>query len=226
MKTFATLCLTAAIASAWGHKDPVKPEVPAPAPEPIVPEPATMEEIETPEDQGFWDSIHDTNSISRNLWLGIFSGLYGMTGSVDRPTEDCFGEWIPEKMQQLSDFRAHLHESLFDIDMDEAATASYNMVDLIFLNDRYCHFRQTLKDLNSFCNSVEGETPCAFASIMENAQKNAFSIITEVGATANVFKTEKWGEMDAEARGNAVNELAHSFSKMFSELVGFNTAHL
>ena len=227
MKTFATLCLTAAVVSAWGKHDViVEPEVVDETP--FVPETVTIEQInEDVEENSFWKTIRQDNELSRQLWLGIFNGLYGMSGSVDRPTEDCFGEWIPEKMEQLSQFRAHLHESLFDIDMDEAATASYNMVDLVFLNDRYCHFRQTIYDVKNYCDSASADSEdgvCDFGTVMENAQKNAFSIITEVSSAAGVFKQQPWEEMDEQAKGYAVNELSHSMAKLFSDLIGFNAS--
>ena len=61
------------------------------------------------------------------------------------------------------------------LNVDEAKKSAYNIVDLIFLNDEYCHFRKTYWNVHSFCKETES---CDFATMMENMQKNAFGIIT------------------------------------------------
>ena len=38
---------------------------------------------------------------------------------------------------------------------DETETAAYDVVDLVFRNDEYCHFRQTFWDVWDFCH-IEG----------------------------------------------------------------------
>ena len=159
MKTYATVLALAAFASA---KD---------MPAIVVP---TDDEM-TEEDQAYWNRIHERNFYARNVWLGVFQGLYGMSGKVDRPTEDCFGEWIPDKMQELYYFKQAVKEDMMMVDMDMAAMAAYDVVDLTFLNDRYCHFRQTGYDVNYYCANSDS---CAMGSVMENLQKNAFNVIT------------------------------------------------
>ena len=107
--------------------------------------------------------------------------------------------------------------------MDEAATASYDMVDLMFLNDQYCHFRTTFWNVYDYCQTTE---ECQMSKMLENMQKNAFNIITQVSSAASTFKSQPWEEMDKEGRGYALNQMGHSVSNLFSDLIGFNASKI
>jgi hypothetical protein len=147
MKTFASVLLLVVAVCA---KDLPDMENPFPADG----EQVDIEEIElTPEEQEalYWESVTERNFYMRNMWLGVFQGLYGMGGQVERPTEECFGDWIPEKMQDLEHFRSSMKESIWTVGMDDAAKAAYDVVDLVFLNDQYCHFRKTFWDVHTYC---------------------------------------------------------------------------
>ena len=142
-----------------------------------------------------------------------------MGGSVDRPTEDCFGTWIPEKMQDLVRFKDILKDDALHVSMDDAAKAAYDVVDLTFLNDKYCHFRQTWWDIHDYCKESDD---CAMGAVFENMQKNAFNIITQVSTAASIFKQQPWGEMDTDGRAYALNQLGNSVSSLVADLIGFN----
>ena len=202
MKTFASAVAIAAVATARDMPAGINPEM----------------------DARHWDRVMERNFYMRNIWTGVFQGIYGMTSSVDRPTEDCFGDWIPEKMQEVSDYKYNLRNDFWIVDMDMSATAAYDLVDLIFLNDQYCHFRSTFYDLWDYCNSEAGE--CQVPDVMEHLQKNAFNIITEVSTAAGVFKQEPWDEMNKEARGYALNQVSHSIAGLVTNLIGFNYAKI
>ena len=105
----------------------------------------------------------------------MWQGLYGFAGEDDAPTEDCFGDWIPEKMKELQEFREIVSESWMSATVDQAQTVAYDIVDLLFLNDKYCHFRKAMWDVHNFCLYSES---CGSDMVMENMQKNAFNIIT------------------------------------------------
>ena len=80
MKTFASVLLIAALVSA--KKMPkVEP----------VPEPQTADDL-------YWADITQKTAYGRNLWLGVYQGLYGMSTKIERPDENCFGDWIPSHM--------------------------------------------------------------------------------------------------------------------------------
>ena len=100
MKTFASTLLIAAVAFARDL-----PETDA-------------EVIEA--DAEYWTEVSNYTAYGKNLWLGVFQGLYGMSSKVERPDDGCFGEWIPEHMEELYEFRTHSGGNLMLVDMDEA----------------------------------------------------------------------------------------------------------
>jgi len=215
MKTFGSALLLVAAASAKKLPTPIS-DVPDIVTDvmPFIPE-ADME---------YWEGVKSHNWWARNLWLGTFQGLYGMSsGSVERPTDECFGTWIPEKMMDLSSLRHQMKsEGLFSVSMDETRRAAYDVVDLMFLNDEYCHFRQSYSDLHTYC--ANEKKPCAVTNALENMQKNAFSIITQVSSAAAIFKEQPWKEMDKEARAYALNQIGHSGAQLVADMIGFNAS--
>ena len=170
MKTFASVVLMAAVVSAKKSKKMPKPVV-VPV---VVPEPMDIVE-ETDEDELFWARTTSKNAYGRNLWLGVYSGLYGMSSKIERPDENCFGDWIPSHMKELSDFKQIASEDIMLIDINEAKKVSYDIVDLVFLNDEYCHFRDTAFTVYDFCGKPKH---CEMDTILDNMSTNAFSLIT------------------------------------------------
>ena len=85
---------------------------------------------------------------------------------MDRPTEECFGGWITEKRQEVYSFRSHVTDDFWMVSADEAKVAAYDMVDLVFLNDEYCHFRKTFWNVKSYCKSED--SMCGPTDMMEN----------------------------------------------------------
>ena len=134
MKAFNLIMFAACLeALAHAKKMPKKKE-PEPVPEPVEPE-------MNAEDVAYWEYIDNLNGYGKNLWLGVYQGLYGMSSKVERPDDACFGEWIPDHMKELSEFRSQAKEGVMTLEVDLAKKSAYNIVDLIFLNDEYCHFR-------------------------------------------------------------------------------------
>merc|ERR1712073_259211 len=76
----------------------------------------TEEEI----NRKYWDSVKQETYYWRNWWLGTFQGLYGMGGQVDRPTEECFGEWIPEKREGLYNVMHTASSNFWTLTMEDA----------------------------------------------------------------------------------------------------------
>ena len=210
MKTFAVALAFAAVASARGHRT-----VPSP-PEP----PMEGEEDPMQAESEYWEDVENRAYYARNLWLGVVQGLYGMGGLSEKPTEDCFGSWIPQKMRELDDFSADLATDFRAVTVDDCADAAYNVVDLAFLNDEYCHFRSTFWDLYDYCH--EEENPCGMGKVLENMQVNAFNVITQASQAASIFKQQEWDEMDRESRAYALNQVGHAGASVVSDLIGFN----
>ena len=63
---------------------------------------------------------------------------------------------------------------IWDFTYEEAMGTAYNQVDLLFLNDEYCHFRKTFWDVKFFCHE---ESNCKIGDILANSEANAFSLI-------------------------------------------------
>lgn len=115
----------------------------------------------------FWSELSSTVFYARNAYLGAYQGLYSMTtkSQVVKPDNDCFGEWIPEKLKKVELFADHVLSAPWDIRYEEASSAGYAWVDLLFLNDEYCHFRGAFWDLYTFCDD---ESNCSFDAITSN----------------------------------------------------------
>lgn len=185
--------------------------------------PTTDSDTLSEEDAAYWQKISNLNAYGKNAWLGVFQGLYGMSSKVERPDDACFGEWIPEHLRELYEFRTHAGSDLMMVDMDEAKKSAYNIVDLIFLNDEYCHFRKTFWNVDMFCKETDS---CDFGTMMENMQKNAFGIITQMSTAASIFKEQPWEEMDQDSREYALNQMGHSMAALYADLIGFSAVKM
>ena len=116
-----------------------------------------------------------------------------------------------------------MKEDLRSVNFDDAATVAYDIVDLAFMNDKYCHFRKVIWDLHDFCWYG---TTCSYDMVFDNMQKNAFNIITQVSSTASIFKQTKWADMDAEHRGDTVNQMGHSLAGLVADLIAFDPENI
>lgn len=112
-----------------------------------------------------------------------------MSSKVERPSDECFGDWITDDIKQLYEFRQTVGSNLMLVEFEDARQSAYNVLDLIFLNDEYCHFRKTFWNLDTYCKSTGS---CKFGTMMENMQKNAFGIITQMSTAAAIFKEQSW----------------------------------
>ena len=52
---------------------------------------------------------------------------------------------------------------------------------------------------------------------MENMQKNAFGIITQMSTAASIFKEQPWEEMDQDSREYALNQMGHSVAALYAD---------
>ncbi len=216
MKTFAIALLFTAYASAQDMPD-ILDDAPIPDAEPI----DATEEVPEETDEEYWHKYKVFNLYGKAIWAGFFQGLYG-TDADNKPTKDCFGNWIVDKLQDLSDFKQELRKSWM-VDMDRAAQVSYDVVDLIFLNDKYCHFRQTIWDIKEFC---EGEENCHGSDILDNLQKNAFPLITQISGTVSAFKEQPWSEKDDKHKAMALMQVTKAVSGIFTDLMAFDPAKI
>jgi len=119
--------------------------------------------------------MNNFNYYAKNIWGGMHQGFYGMSMHANKPTDDCFGSWIPDSVHEIATFGDQMAHNFMSVEYDAVETAAYDVVDLVFKNDEYCHFRQTFWDIYSFCK-IEGNC----SDVMNNVQTNAFSMITQV----------------------------------------------
>ena len=96
----------------------------------------------------------------------MYLGLYGPSSVIEKLDDDCFGEWIPDDMQFVSNFFERVKGDIWSVTYEDTTQLAYNIVDLMFLNDQYCHFRTTVWDVTNYCKS-EG-SPCKPEFIMKN----------------------------------------------------------
>ena len=122
----------------------------------------------TPEEQWklYWEQFEDHMLMARMGWQGVYQGLYGIAGEADAPKEDCFGEWMPEDMEFIADYFHRLGHDFWSITYEDTTELSYDIVDLMFLNDQYCHFRQSIYDIISFCRA--DDKPCKIGTVLQN----------------------------------------------------------
>ena len=172
-----------------------------------------------PKDSHRYDKLADFGFYFKNLWSGCYQGLYGMGRLDQRPTEECFGDWIPEKLAEVDSFSQMLRFHMWETTYEQSMQAAYDIVDLMFLNDEYCLFRHTFYDVHAFCYQPEN---CHMKDMLNHLQSNAFSLITQVSQAVAVFKQEKWSEMDRESRGYALSQLGHSTTQIFTDLFDFD----
>ena len=140
-----------------------------------------------------------------------------MSMKAEKPTEDCFGKWVPESMNELTYWGWNMRYDWNELSYGQTETAAYDVVDLIFRNDEYCHFRQTFWDIHDFC-ALEGNCE----DILSNMQTNAFSIITQLSSSLAAMKAKPWGELEIEQKGYVMNTLGKSIAQIAVDLIGFN----
>ena len=117
-------------------------------------------------EQHVFDVTRDVVYFIQQTWEGLYFGLYGPTSTVEKIDDECFGPWIPDDMEFIYDYFKRLGSDFWSITYDETTQLAYDIVDMIFLNDQYCHFRTSLYDIINFCQLEE--QPCKPSLILGN----------------------------------------------------------
>lgn len=113
----------------------------------------TEEELEEERFQAISDIVYDI----QQTWTGMHQGLYGVSMGTPKPDPECFAEWITDDMHFIYDYFRKFkdHEKFKTITYEDTTQLAYDMVDLIFLQDQYCHFRVAVYDVIKYCNLEE-----------------------------------------------------------------------
>ena len=111
-----------------------------------------------------WQTLRSVVYFMQQTWGGMYQGLYGPSGASEKMDDDCFGEWMPEDLEFIVDYFHRLGHDFWSITYEDTTELSYDIVDLMFLNDQYCHFRQSLYDVISFCKA--DDKPCKIGTVL------------------------------------------------------------
>ncbi len=134
MRTFVFVC---GVGFVMAKKEPeIRPA--EEATEPVGPE--------VPEDDqpNFYDKMNTFNYYMKHIWEGCYQGLYGMGRLEARPADECLGEWIADKTEEVMTFYGSVKHDFWSLSYEESMQIAYDQVGLFFLNDEYCLFRHTL----------------------------------------------------------------------------------
>ena len=177
MRTFAFACLAAVALARRSRKEEETPRA-APAEEVVEVTPEPEEPQAAPEHKrNKYEKLASVDFYLKHIWLGCYQGLYGMGHVDERPSDECFGEWIPNKLKEVGSFYSGLKHNFWNTSYEDSMATAYDQIDLIFLNDEYCLFRKTWWDVRAFCHQ---EGNCVLKDVFANLQTNAFSLITQV----------------------------------------------
>lgn len=156
----------------------------------------------------------------RETWTGLHQGLYGPTGAAAKPDPECFGEWISDDFQFIGDYFYMMKNDFWAVTYEDTTQLAYDIVDLIFLQDQYCHFRSFVYDIINYCQLEE--QPCNGKGVLSSMQTNAFGMVTQVSGVVSDFTANKWSDMDVEAKGYTLHQLGAATSGIVSDILGFH----
>lgn len=122
MRTFAFACAVGVVAAR--HTSNVTPE---PVPEvPAQPEMRQEEPTVSPSQHPYLTRLSKFNFYAMNIWNGCYQGLYGMGRLDDRPSEECFGEWIVNDMIEVNEYLGKLKNNMWEVTYEDSMQAAYD----------------------------------------------------------------------------------------------------
>lgn len=157
----------------------------------------------------------------QQTWAGAHQGFYGISMNKKKLEPECFGGWIAEDLEFIYNYFETLSKKgLWEVTYEDTTQLAYDVVDLIFLQDQYCHFRTTITDIIHYCE--EEDKPCAGTKILSNLQVNAFSMITQISQVVSSFTSQKWSDMDIESRGYTLHQVGQATTSLVAGILGFH----
>lgn len=135
--------------------------------------------------------------------------------------EKCFGEWIREDMSHVDDVMTRLFTFQFPIAYEDALKAATELVNLFYMNQRYCSTYKIWEDLNSACPGNDILNCFSdFNVILNNAKNNIIPIFTRCENMVQILLQADL-ETDEEIL-NAVDKLGEDYGALISYIMGFN----
>ena len=173
-------------------------------------------------------------------WKGLFSGLYSSSkkGQVEKPSEDCLGQWLVDDINHLRQFKHDMATDYWSVTLEEYEDAWFGLGNIMFKNFDECHFKPVLQDLKAYCSiQVEDETDddyveppmisaCSGRLVWSHLQKNMFALVTQFSALGATFQQPGWEDMDPEEKAYSYQQVAHTVGELWVELTGFRPTNL
>lgn len=201
------------------HDDDVEPVDPFTPDDDIV-DKEEEEESDDEEDKpakDHWEQAQEVTTIIRSTWQGVIDGMY--MGKADEVTldDECFGDWMIEDTKQVTDFFGTLFSGhIFEIAYEDAMDASYDIVDLMFMNIEYCKFREVMFGWMVFFKTQEVFGP----DFWKRVQGKAFDFISQVTALTETFSDLGKGET-IQQKAQASYTISKGVTKIFVDFMGF-----
>lgn len=190
-------------------------------PETIGTVPSFGTDAPTGSEEAVFNGVKEIVYYIQQTWAGCHQGFYGISMQKKKLEPECFGGWITEDVQFIYDYFGKLHhEGIFAVTYEDTTQLAYDIVDLIFLQDQYCHFRTTIYDIVEYCK--EEDKPCEGTKILSNLQVNAFGMITQVSQVVSSFTSRKWSDMDIESRGYVLHQVGQATTALVAGILGYH----
>lgn len=169
--------------------------------------------------QEMLDDIDFANKVGYNLYNGFVRGLYREhTHTII--DEQCFGNWMKNNMTHLDDVLNKVFNFQFPIPYEEAMKAATDIVNLFYMNQRYCSAYKVWDDLKAACPEGDFLNCLDMEVIMENGKKNMFPIMTRL---EQIFQLLIKSDIETDEEIlSSVDRLGEDYGALLSYIIGFD----
>ena len=164
------------------------------------------------------DDFDFLNQMNYNMYNGFVRGLYREhTHKV--VDEQCFGAWIKEDMSHLNDVMYRFFMFEFPISYEDSLKAATDVVNLFYMNQRYCSAYKIYDDLKSVCGEdlMECFDPETF---MENGKNALIPLFTRGEQIVSLLFRDEF-ETDEEVL-QAMDKFGENLGYITSYVLGFD----
>ncbi|CDW86395.1 UNKNOWN [Stylonychia lemnae] len=129
--------------------------------------------------QEMMDDAEFTTKVGYSLYNGFVRGLYREHSRVIID-EQCFGEWMRQNMTHLANILDRVFMMEFPIPYNEAIQGATEVVNLFYLNQKYCSAFKVWDDLKSSCPDNDFFNCFDMDLLLANGKKNMFGLVTKI----------------------------------------------
>lgn len=91
---------------------------------------------------------------------------------------------------------------------------------MVFLNDEYCHFSQTITDIDAYCDQP---THCRVRDAVDRfnmrTTKTFTDLMKQMFKSVLMFKDETWSVMSIDSRGAFLTTWSHSLTQLLADIL-------